>query len=266
MSLRDLLVRLGQRLPPWLRWKVAASPLSIVIRRALNLLSREDLVIVPLGGPLRGHKMRLNWRHHKEYVFGVYEPTVVEVIQRVVQSGWVCVDVGAHIGYFTLLLAKQVGAKGKVIAFEPFPSNFQTLCENITLNGYRNVVLENKAVMEHSGLVSLEPYGDALLPFSTFAHFGSGGIPAVSLDDYFAACEDKPNFVKIDVEGTEAAVLRGMKRVLCEDRPIIVVELHAFDQYGENHPAFEPLKEAGYTRISALGKRRREMHILAQPA
>ncbi|MFA0779718.1 MAG: hypothetical protein RJAPGHWK_001222 [Candidatus Fervidibacter sp.] len=50
MSLRDLLVRLGQRLPPWLRWKVAASPLSIVIRRALNLLSREDLVHRSFGG------------------------------------------------------------------------------------------------------------------------------------------------------------------------------------------------------------------------
>ena len=133
------------------------------------------------------------------------------------------------------------------------------------MNGYHNVVLENKAVMERSGWVSLEPYGDDPLPFSTFTHPGPGSCVAVSLDDYWAACGERLNFVKIDVEGAEAAVLKGMERILPEDRPVVLVELHAFDRWGENHPALLHLKEAGYV-ASYLGRRRGEMHILAQPA
>jgi FkbM family methyltransferase len=207
--------------------------------------------------------MRLNWRHHKEHAFGVYEPAVVNAIHNIVKPGWVCADVGAHLGYITLLLAKQVGPKGKVIAFEPFPNNFQVLQSNIALNGYKNVVLENKAVMDSSGWVSLKPLGDDPLPYSTFAHLGSGGCVAVSLDDYWENRTDRLNFVKIDVEGAEAAVLRGMERILCQDRSILLVELHAFDQQGENHPALQIIRDFNYA-VSYLGRRRGKMHVLAQ--
>jgi len=124
MRLRDAVIKLGQRLPLWVRQKIAASPFSLVIRRTLDLLLRDKIVLVSLSGPLQGHKMRLNWRHHKEYAFGVYEPAVVNAIQHIVKPGWVYADVGAHLGYITLLLAKQVGPTGKVIAFEPFPNNY----------------------------------------------------------------------------------------------------------------------------------------------
>jgi FkbM family methyltransferase len=264
MRLRDAVIKLGQRLPLWVRQKIAASPFSFVIRRTLNQLFRDEIVLVSLSGPLQGHKMRLNWRHHKEYAFGVYEPAVVNAIQHIVKLGWVCADVGAHLGYITLLLAKSVGPTGKVVAFEPFPNNFQVLQSNIALNGYKNVVLENKAVMDQSGWVSLKPYGDDPLPYSTFAHSGSGGCAAVSLDDYWGNRTDRLNFVKIDVEGAEAAVLKGMERIMCRDRPILLVELHAFDQWGENHPALQIIRDFNYA-VSYLGRRRGEMHILAQP-
>jgi FkbM family methyltransferase len=65
------------------------------------------------------------------------------------------VDVGAHVGYFTLLLAKQVGPSGEVVAFEPNPNIFEILKENVALNGYRNVILENKAVADQAGQVEL---------------------------------------------------------------------------------------------------------------
>ena len=86
----------------------------------------------------------------------------------------------------------------------------------------------------------------------------------MSLDDYWGNRTDRLNFVKIDVEGAEAAVLKGMKRVMRRDRPILLVELHAFDSWRENHPALQIIRDFNYA-VSYLGRRRGEMHILAQP-
>jgi FkbM family methyltransferase len=269
MRLRDAVIKLGAKLPLWVRWKVASSPLYPIFRQLLNWLVREELVIVPLSGALEGHRMRLNWRHHKRYALGMYEPMVVEIIAKTVKPGWVCADVGAFIGYYTLLLAKSVGATGKVIAFEPFPSNFQILCENIALNGYQNVVLENKAVMDKSQTVNFRSTVTKGLDHGVSVMTGFGMYHAVSLDDYWGNRTDRLNFVKIDVEGAEAAVLKGMERVMRRDRPILLVELHAFDQQGENHPALRCLKEFCYEIVQLPRQRGEfrggEVHILAQP-
>ena len=63
--------------------------------------------------------MRLHWQTQKAFVFGTFEIEVTRAIQRVVRPGWTVVDIGAHIGYETLLLAQQVGPKGRIFAFEP---------------------------------------------------------------------------------------------------------------------------------------------------
>jgi len=76
----------------------------------------------------------------------VYEPYETKLFKQVMKEEMVVVDVGAHIGYFTLMAAKLVGAKGKVYAFEPDPSNYRLLVKSIHENGYRNVVAIQKAV------------------------------------------------------------------------------------------------------------------------
>ena len=239
------------------------------IRTLANRLSPDRVEVFTLAKPLEGHRMRLEWRSQKKFVFGTKEPAVVETIRRVVRPGQLVVDVGAHVGYFTLLLAKQVGPSGKVVAFEPNPRIFQILQENVALNGYRNVVLENKAVADRPGQVELRISAGS--PFdgidSIVADPGPGPrieVEAVSLDDFFNSAGRPIGFVKVDIEGAETLALQGMSRILQEDGPCLLIELHGAEACTEEHPALLKLRGAQYTvsRLDGLGE---SAHVLAKP-
>jgi FkbM family methyltransferase len=225
--------------------------------------------VFALPKPLEGHRMRLHWKSRKGIVFGTWEPEVVEVIERVVCPGQLAVDVGGHVGYFTLLLAKQVGPLGQVVAFEPNPEIFETLKENVALNGYGNVTLEKKAVADRPGEVELMLSSGS--PFegidSIISDPGPGRrirVPTVTLDDYFAHISRPVGFVKIDIEGAETLALSGMSRILNHDRPPVVVELHGLVGRPETHPALFKLEAAGYG-VSVLDVAGTRAHVLAEP-
>lgn len=260
----NTLVRIGQRLPQrWRLWLLHA-PFAPTLRRWLNRYRSESqrLVIVDLAPPLEGHRMKLDWLINKAYVFGVYEPDVVEAMHKHVQAGMVAVDCGAHIGYHTLLLAKLVGASGKVYAFEPLPENFAVLCENIAINGYRNVTAENKAVAEQTGCLRLargrwQPKDrDPLTSVSRLSEEGDLEVAAVALDDYFV--DKRVDFIKVDVEGAEERVLKGARNLLSRCRPALIVSIHGFS---EDHPALHLLRELGY-RCQPLNEWGAEWHVL----
>lgn len=252
----DRLILLAEKLPPSWRGRLWNSPVRPVVRRLVDLLFRRHLTIVPLARPLEGHRMRLNWQMQASYGFGTYEPEVVRTVQSVVRPGWVAVDIGANIGYFTLLLAKLVGPRGRVITFEPLPENFRILAENVRLNGYQNVTLEPSAVMERPGCVRLHRPREQFLTGTATTLAGPGAslqVPAVSLDGYLDGRGERVRFVKIDVEGAEGWVLDGMRRILAEDAPIVLVELH--DELSEQNPSLMALRRSGY-----------EIRVLARPA
>jgi len=206
--------------------------------------------------------MKLDWLINKAYVFGVYEPDVVEAMHEHIRTGMVAVDCGAHIGYHTLLLAKLVGASGKVYAFEPLPENFAVLCENVAINGYRNVTAENKAVAEQTGCLRLargqwQPNDrDPLTSVSRLSEEGDLEVAVVALDDYFA--DKQVDFIKVDVEGAEARVLEGARSLLRRCRPTLIVSVHGFT---EDHPALQLLRELGY-RCQPLNEWGAEWHVL----
>lgn len=262
----DRLILLAEKLPPSWRGRLWNSPVRPVVRRIVDLLFRRHLTIVPLARPLEGHRMRLNWQMQASYGFGTYEPEVVRAVQSVVCPGWVTVDIGANIGYFTLLLAKLVGPRGRVIVFEPLPENFDVLRENVDLNGYRNVILEPKAVLDTPGSARLYRQREHLLTGTASVVQGQGvglRVPAVSLDAYLDAIGERVNFVKIDVEGAEAAVLNGMRRTLTEDRPGVLVELH--DDLSPDHPALSTLRAHGYGIRYLDRPSQIPAHVLAEP-
>jgi FkbM family methyltransferase len=152
---------------------------------------------------------------------GYFEPVETEVLLHEIEPGDVVLDVGANIGYYTLLFARRVGRAGKVFAFEPDPDNFRLLTRNVQANGYDNVVLVPRAVTDRSGTARLylcaDNKGDHRL-YDSGDSRPSVVVSTVALDDYFAGYKGPIDFIKMDTQGSEAAALRGMRRLL-ERRP-----------------------------------------------
>ncbi len=241
MGLSLWYVWLRQRAPaPLITW-LHRWPLLVAISRYLD--SRRPLII-SLPPPLNGHRAHLNFQT-RGLAYIKYEPHVCEVIQDIVKPGWMVIDVGAHIGYFSLLLAKCVGLNGRVFAFEPLPSNVALLRENIALNNYESIVrVEAQAVADASGIVSLHD-GPTTSEASImwYEENTEHAVPAVSLDDYFRPLGfPHVDFLKVDVEGAESLVIAGMETIISQSEPIFLLELH-----GEvARPGVERLMRAGY--------------------
>jgi FkbM family methyltransferase len=201
-----------------------------------------------------------------------YEPALTAAIERVVQRGWRCADVGAHVGNITEILVRFVGDEGRVVAFEAHPANAAELRERFRRAPVVEVV--NAAVGDGSSdrLALYAGRHDHSTEWNVVGHDVDGvptrlelEVPAVSLDAWFAPGTPL-NFVKIDVEGAEGLVLAGMRRVLREERPVVAIEFH--DEAG--WAARSELLEAGYRLASPDGSAidpngPRVYHVIARP-
>lgn len=185
-----------------------------------------------------------------------YEPDVQAYIRGLVRPGWTCADVGAHEGIYTRLLAELVGESGRVVAFEAHPENARRLRSSLGDEHRGRVTVERLAVTDGAEeRVTLHPgRGRASQEWNVTGIDLEGrptpgelNVPAVSLDAYFA--DRSLDFVKLDVEGAEALVLRGMRRLLREGRPAIVVEFHT----REGWDGRTELLDAGYRLLTTTG-------------
>jgi FkbM family methyltransferase len=165
---------------------------------------------------------------------GRYERDEIALARRVLKPGDVALDVGAHIGFFTMHMADRVGASGRVYAFEPFGPNADLLERSIAENRFGDrVAFRRAAVGAATGAATLtfpvetlNSGGAYLLRTGTVPLAGNRTreVPLVAID---ALDLRRPvRFVKMDVEGAEPLVVRGAARVLREDRPTILSELH----------------------------------------
>ncbi len=160
---------------------------------------------------------------------GYYERGTTELFRTLTGEGANVVDVGAHIGYYTLLAAKGVGEKGKVYAFEPAPDNCKMLIKNVTANRLTNVIIIDKAVSDRCQIDELvlsegDSGGNTL---NKPAGYKKGiSVETTTLDEYFKGKETPIRLVKIDVEGAEYAVLKGMANIIrLNDNLKIITEL-----------------------------------------
>jgi len=174
-----------------------------------------------------GHRMRLDDRDTLELsTKEIYEPGVTRLFQREVRSGDHVLDIGANIGYFTLLAARLVGNAGKVTAFEPDPTNFGILSRNVLDNDYANVVLRQEAVADRPGTLRLyrseRNRGDHRL-FDPGDGRSSVEVPVTALDRSLKGLDRKVHFIKMDVQGAEALALEGMKGLLKANRGLKLV-------------------------------------------
>ena len=166
---------------------------------------------------------------------GTYEREEIEFVRRLLKPGDITVDAGAHIGFFAIQMASMVGPGGRVYAFEPFEANAELLDRSIVENRFEEcVIFERAAVGEASGSATLTFAGETLnsggaylLRAGTAPLTGnvSRRVAAVALDEFHLP--HPVRFIKMDVEGAEPQVLRGAARILKEDRPVILSEVHA---------------------------------------
>jgi FkbM family methyltransferase len=164
-------------------------------------------------------------------VYGTWEPFETQVFLSLLEKGMRVVDIGANIGYYTLLAARAVGQTGRVYAFEPTPRIYELLCQNVQANGFSNVVTIQKAVANRSGTARLYlDRNNAVNRLSpALEREGSVEVEVVTLDHYFAHSTAPIDVLKMDIEGSEPLALGGMADVLKRIPEIaIFTELNPF--------------------------------------
>jgi FkbM family methyltransferase len=204
-----------------------------------RLVPTNSLVWAEIAeGPAKGLWMRVNPRTGQSVLSGLGEPAVQQALAKYLLPAMTFYDLGANIGFFSLLGARLVGTTGLVYSFEADPEIAARLRGNLAFNHFRQASVEQKAVWSESSTVSFERVDANTSPDRGLGHVSNGGtttaqtitVEAVSLDD-FAAKHHPPDFVKCDVEGAEVAVFQGAATLLRKKRPILLVETHSI----ENH-------------------------------
>ena len=183
-------------------------------------------------------------------VHGIHGAHDLKIFKDNVKNGDNVVDLGANIGYFTLILAKLVGPTGKVFAFEPDPRNLTLLKKNIEYNNYKNVIIVPKAVSNVNDKCTLyvgqKTFGQNRIykPEKTDTQkFVPTDSETIRLDDFFKANNllDKISFIKMDIEGSEFLALSGMKEILKLNKNIKIfteVETSYLEDAGSSYDQF----------------------------
>ncbi len=236
------LVRIGQLIgkpPGWERVVRALAPPTRFANSGVRSSRQPDGYVFPVDrGTLIG------WSIH---FFGAYEPEVRTEIRRYLEPGAIAIDVGANVGWHTLLMAARAGSTGRVYAFEPNDSTRRRLVSAVEANHFRQVTVDGRAVADRVGASGFQA------PLAGHVWDGTGRLTAESVEDQRdkrerQAGQERPErqttttecttldtfvaerhigrlaFVKIDVEGWELSVLRGAPHVLTTLRPVVVFE------------------------------------------
>lgn len=221
-----------------------------------------------MAGFAGGMRLELDLREslQRDFLFGLYDRYELELVRRHLRLGGDFVDVGAHIGVYTVAAALALHGRGRVLAFEPNPAGRRQLEANLELNGCENVIVSERAVADAAGEGVLhvpetfDPSFSSLEP-GRFAEGDPIRIETTTLDGELAAKGLRPTVIKIDVEGGELRVLAGMERTL-EARPVLLVEVTAesgaeFERLGYRafrigHRRLEPGLEGGRGLFNAL--------------
>lgn len=214
------------------------------------------------------------------YALGTNELPVQKLLAQHLSHGDVFYDIGANVGFFTIIGANLVGPAGRVYAFEPVPENARSVNYNASLNDFRQVTVLRKAVSDEDGsgelLLARYSGGSALATVNTPPPDLKKviSVEVITIDTLIGRLEiSPPNVIKIDVEGAEISVLRGMSRTLADFRPLIIYEIDdenedSFIHKQEVCAAF--LQDSGY-EITQIEDSYQEIdwlvgHFIATPA
>ncbi len=234
------------------------SKLIISIGRIIHSFSKSDFV------EIEGRKMfTQNNDGLALSIFKIYEPNQTEIVKKYVHEGDIVVDIGAHVGYYTLLMAQLVGKNGKVYSFEPDPVNFQLLKKSVEINGFENVVLIQKAVSNITDKVKLFlGDNDSAINRIYDAKLGDAkesiDVESIRIDEYFKENDELVNFIKIDSEGSEVKIINGMKQFLSRNQELVMMtEFFPFlikKSGDEPNQYLKSLEKSGFSLYNILDK------------
>lgn len=221
----------------------------------------STVVLPVLQGPLRGARWVVGSATHGCWL-GNYEVRKAQLFARTIQEGMTVFDIGAHVGYYSLIASRAVGSAGSVVAFEPLERNLGYLRRHIALNHISNVQVLDVAVTNRRGNARFEPGADSFLGKLTPG--GPLEVRTVALDDLVAeGSVPTPNVMKLDVEGAESNALLGATRVLRDARPVILLATHG----AAVHEACLSILHREHYVWHTIKDRRKEMadELLARP-
>jgi FkbM family methyltransferase len=220
---------------PVKRWVYRTPWLARFTRRTLNIAAPKGLNEVTIAaGVLRGMRMKLDLQSEKDYWLDTYEPDLQDAASQLIQPGMVVYDIGANIGYISLMAARLVKATGHVFSFEALPGNVERLKTNIDLNNLTGQITAiHAAVTDQTGEAVFLAHESGAMGKA----MGSAGreeqyttemrVPGIAMDDFvYQQGNQPPQVIKMDIEGGEGMALRGMGNILSNIRPIFMIELH----------------------------------------
>ncbi len=191
------------------------------------------------------------------YYYGYCEANLTNFYIRYVTGGMTVIDVGAHVGIYSMLSSELVGPAGHVYSFEPTPWTFRILTENT--EKLANVTITNQAVSAEAKTLTFADYGPGYGAFNSAHEAGATGITrtptmvevgSISLDAFCKERKITPDIIKIDAEGFEPEVLRGSVQLLTNTsrpRPLVSIEVAGGSVWAEtSREAFSLLSDYGY--------------------
>jgi len=164
--------------------------------------------------------------HWPVFAFGEYEPAESAMVRRILRSGDLAVDIGANIGWFSLLMGSCVGDRGSVIAIEPTPPIRRKLLENVSANPSLNIRVLPIAVGAMASVAEIHLFQELPHGHASLSHLGRSDditfeVRVDRLDDVINSEGKPPTLIKVDVEGSELDVLRGAEELLSSPAPPI---------------------------------------------
>lgn len=235
----------------------------LVHRLSHRVLPQEERIWAQVeDGAAKGIWIELNPRTGQNYLRGDAEIAVQAAFARELQPGMVFYDLGANIGFFSLLAARLVGGSGRIFSFEPDTEVAARLARNVERNVFENVTIMRKGVWSATGKQRFAPAGPSSPDHGTGSFVASGNatdavaVDCVALDDFVRGAPP-PNAIKCDVEGAELEVLRGAEQTIRAHRPWILCETHSD---ANDRACRELLHRFGY-KLNAVDAN----HVLAVP-
>lgn len=188
--------------------------------------------------------------------YHIHEPILTRLLPSLIQKGSTILDIGANIGYYTLLFSRWVGHEGLVVAVEPEPNNFSLLTLNLHLNGVHNVCLRQVAIGDHHGIATLY-----ISDYSNWCSLRAQNrgkaqgieVPLTTIDSIREELSRPISLIRMDIEGYEVHAIEGGIQTLQKDKPYLIVEVHPI-QIGNSNEVRSFLN-----RLASLGY---EVHFL----